>query len=45
MGAEFVHALRRMKVLALWLGDLPARQVCMFTGSMLILLITYVCIP
>lgn len=45
MGAEFVHGLFRMKVLALWLGDFPARQVCVFTGSMLILLITYVCIP
>lgn len=45
MSAEFVHGLWRMKVLALWLGDFPARQVCVFTGSMLILLITYVCIP
>jgi hypothetical protein len=34
-----------MKVLAIWLGDFPARQVCVFTGSMLILFITYVCIP
>ena len=34
-----------MKVVTQWLGDFPARQVCMFTGSMLILPITYVCIP
>jgi hypothetical protein len=45
MSAEFVHGLWRVKVLALWLGDFPARQVCVFTGSLLILLITYVCIP
>jgi hypothetical protein len=45
MSAEFVHGLWRMKVLALWLGDFPARQVCVFTGSLLILLITYACIP
>jgi len=43
--AEFVHGVWRMKVLAIWLGDFPARQVCVFTGSMLILFITYVCIP
>jgi len=45
MSAEFVHGLWRVKFLALWLGDFPARQVCVFTGSLLILLITYVCIP
>jgi hypothetical protein len=44
MSAEFVHGLWRMKVLALWLGDFPARQVCVLTGSLLILFITYVCI-
>jgi hypothetical protein len=44
MIAEVVHGLWRMRYLALWLGDFPARQVCVFTGSMLILLITYVCI-
>jgi hypothetical protein len=42
--AEFVHGVWRMKVLAIWLGDSPARQVCVFTGSMLILFITYMCI-
>jgi hypothetical protein len=42
--AEFVHGLWRMKILALWLGDFAARQVCVLTGSMLILVITYVCI-
>jgi hypothetical protein len=45
MTAEFVHGVWRAKVLALWLGDFPARQVCVFTGSLLILLLTYVCIP
>jgi hypothetical protein len=45
MSVEFVHGVWRMKVLALWLGDFPARQVCVFTGSLLILFITYVCIP
>jgi hypothetical protein len=34
-----------IKVLALWSGDFPARQVCVFTGSLLILFVTYVCIP
>jgi hypothetical protein len=43
--AEFVHGIWRMKVLAIWLGDFPARQVCVFTGSLLILFITCVCIP
>jgi hypothetical protein len=45
MAAEVIHGVWRMKVLALWLGDFPARQVCVFTGSFLILCITYVCIP
>jgi hypothetical protein len=44
MSTEFVHGLWRMKVLALWMGDFLTRQICVFTGSMLILLITYVCI-
>lgn len=45
MSAEFVHGLWRMKVLGLWLEDFPARHVCVLTGAVLILLITYVCIP
>lgn len=45
MAAEFVHGVWRVKVLAIWLGDFPARQVCFFTGSLLILFITYVYIP
>jgi hypothetical protein len=45
MSVEFVHAVWRTKFLALWLGDFVARQVCVFTGSLLILFLTYVCIP
>ena len=45
MSLEFIHAAWRMKILALWIGDFPARQVCVFTGSALILFVTYVCIP
>ena len=36
MSAEFVHGVWRMKFLALWVGDFLARQVCVFTGSLLI---------
>jgi hypothetical protein len=43
--AEVVHGGWREKVLAVWLGDFLARQVCVFTGSLLILFITYMCIP
>lgn len=41
--AEFVHGIWRMKVLAIWVGDFPARQVCVSAGSLLILFVTYVC--
>src|SRR5689334_19316746 len=41
---ECLHGLWRMKVLSLWIGDFPARQVCVFTSSALILFVTYVCI-
>jgi hypothetical protein len=44
MSLEFLHGLWRTKVLALWIGDFPARQVCVFTDSALILFVTYVCI-
>ena len=45
MSVETVHGLWREKVLSIWLGDFAARQVCVFTGSLLILFVTYVCIP
>jgi hypothetical protein len=44
MGEEALNGLWSMRVLAIWLGDFLAGQVCIFTGSLLILLITYVCI-
>jgi hypothetical protein len=42
---ETVHAIWRERYLALWLSPFLARQVCVFTGSLLILMITYACIP
>ena len=45
MSVETVHGLWREKVLSIWLGDFAARQVCVFTGALLILFVTYVCIP
>ena len=44
MLAETLHGLWRVKVLALWIGDAAARDVSVFTGSLVILLITLVCI-
>jgi hypothetical protein len=45
IGVEVLHGLWRTKVLAPWMGDdFAARQVCVFTGSLLILAITYVTI-
>jgi hypothetical protein len=44
MLAETLHALWRAKVLALWIGDAGARDVSVFTGSLVILLITWACI-
>jgi hypothetical protein len=41
MAAETLHGLWRAKVLALWIGDFPARDVGVFTGSLIILLITW----
>jgi hypothetical protein len=44
MMAETLHALWRVKVLALWIGDAAALDVSVFTGSLVILLITWACI-
>ena len=44
MAAETVQGLWRAKVLAIWLGDEFARDVGVFTGSLIILLIVFACI-
>ncbi len=44
MAAETLQGLWRVKVLALWIGDEFARDVGVFTGSLIILLITFACI-
>ena len=44
MVAETLHGLWRAKVLATWIGDAAARDVSVFTGSFVILLITFACI-
>jgi hypothetical protein len=44
MMAETLHGLWRAKVLALWIGDPAARDVSVFTGSLVMLLITLACI-
>jgi len=44
MLAETLHGLWRVKALALWIGDATARDVSVFTGSLVILLITLACI-
>lgn len=41
MLAETLHGLWRVKVLAIWIGDAAAREVSVFTGSLVILLITF----
>jgi hypothetical protein len=41
MAAETLHGLWRAKVLAVWIGDVAARDVSVFTGSLVILLITW----
>ena len=41
MGAETLQGLWRVKVLAVWVGDDFARDVGIFTGSLIILLITF----
>jgi hypothetical protein len=42
--AETLHGLWRVKVLDLWIGDAAARGISVFTGSLVILLITLSCI-
>jgi hypothetical protein len=44
MLAETLHGLWRVKVLDLWTGDAAARDISVFTGSLVILLITLACI-
>ena len=44
MAAETLQGLWRVKVLALWIGDEFARDVSVFTGSLIILLIAFACI-
>jgi hypothetical protein len=44
MMAETLHGLWRAKVLALWIRDAAARNVSVFSGSLVILLITFACI-
>jgi hypothetical protein len=44
MAAETLQGLWRVKVLAVWIGDEFARDVAVFTGSLIILLIAFVCI-
>jgi hypothetical protein len=44
MAAETLHGLWRVKVLAVWIGDDAARDVSVFTGSLVIALITWACI-
>jgi hypothetical protein len=44
MAAETLLGLWRVKVLAPWIGDDFARDVGIFTGSLIILLITFACI-
>src|SRR6516225_10409698 len=44
MAAETLQGLWRMKVLSGWLGDEFASDVGVFSGSLIILLITFACI-
>jgi hypothetical protein len=44
MLAETLHGLWRVKVLTWWIGDAAARDISVFTGSLVILLITLACI-
>jgi hypothetical protein len=38
---ESVHGIIRRVILEPWVGDFPARQISVFTGSLLILIVTY----
>ena len=40
IAAETIHGTIRTVVLVPWMGDLPARQLCVFTGSIMIFTIT-----
>jgi hypothetical protein len=44
MAAETLQGLWRVKVLAIWIGDEFALDAAVFTGSLIILLITFACI-
>ena len=44
IGVEIVHGALRTFYLAPYVGDFPARQIGVFTGSVLIFAITYLCI-
>jgi hypothetical protein len=44
MLVETLQGLWRVKVLAIWIGEAAAREVSVFTGSLVILLITFACI-
>ena len=44
MGTEVIHGLLRTILLSPVVGDSRARQIAVFTGSLLILAITYLCI-
>ena len=41
MLAETLQGLWRVKVLAIWIGEAAAREVSVFTGSLVILMITF----
>jgi hypothetical protein len=44
MGAEFVHGIARTVLLQPYVGDFRARQVAVFTGSVIILAVALVCV-
>ena len=44
MAAEFVHGIARMVLLQPYLGGFRARQVAVFTGSVIILAVALVCV-
>lgn len=41
MAVETIHGVFRMLVLQPWVGDFRARQISVLTGSVLILIVTY----
>ncbi|MCY2973188.1 MAG: hypothetical protein NTW52_00820 [Planctomycetota bacterium] len=40
IGLETVHGILRTVFLAPWIGDFPSRQIAVFTGSLLIFLVS-----